>query len=76
MTPVLEGDYDALVKVMGYLYQVRERTFKYDNLFEPLKEIMDLLKLYNVEFSEEVHQQLQVIFNIIIYIYNYTITHN
>ncbi|PSN32950.1 Dynein beta chain [Blattella germanica] len=59
LTPVEEGDYQGLLKVMGYLYKVRERTLKTDEMFEPLKEIMDMLKAYDVEFSEETYLQLQ-----------------
>lgn len=60
LTPVEEGDYAGLLHVMGYLYQVRERSLKVQEMFEPLKEIMDMLQEYNVEFSEETHLQLQV----------------
>ncbi|PSN39336.1 Dynein beta chain [Blattella germanica] len=60
LTPVEEGDYQGLLKVMGYLYKVRERTLKTDEMFEPLKEIMDMLKAYDVEFSEETYLQLQM----------------
>ena len=60
LTPVEEGDYAGLLKVMGYLYQVRERTLKTDEMFEPLKGIMEMLKAYDVEFSEETYLQLQV----------------
>lgn len=57
--PLAEDDYDGLLKVMGYLYKVKERMFATDNMFEPLKQIIDLLKNYGVEFSEEIHVQLQ-----------------
>ncbi|XP_049855418.1 dynein beta chain, ciliary-like [Schistocerca gregaria] len=59
LQPVLEGDYDGLLKVMGYLFHVKERTPKTDEMFEPIKEMIDLLKTYDVEFSEEVYLQLQ-----------------
>lgn len=57
--PLSEDDYDGLLKVMGYLFKVKERQVATDGMFEPLKQIMDLLKEYGVEFSEEVHVQLQ-----------------
>ncbi|KAL1512674.1 hypothetical protein ABEB36_002231 [Hypothenemus hampei] len=56
-----EEDYDGLLKVMGYLFKVKERQVETDAMFEPLKQIMDLLKDYNVEFPEEVIVQLQEI---------------
>ncbi|XP_030760043.1 dynein beta chain, ciliary-like isoform X2 [Sitophilus oryzae] len=57
-TPLTEDDYDELIKVMGYLFKVKERQVDTDAMFEPLKQIMDLLKEYNVEFPEEVTVQL------------------
>ena len=56
-----EDDYDGLIKVMGYLFKVKERQLETDNMFEPLKEIMDLLFEYGMEFPEEIHVQLQEI---------------
>lgn len=57
--PLDENDYDGLLKIMGYLFKVKERQIATDNMFEPLKQIMDLLKDYGVEFPEEIHVQLQ-----------------
>ncbi|XP_076257481.1 dynein beta chain, ciliary-like [Rhynchophorus ferrugineus] len=57
--PLTEDDYDELIKVMGYLFKVKERQVETDNMFEPLKQIMELLKEYNVEFPEEINVQLQ-----------------
>lgn len=54
-----EDDYEGLLKVMGYLFKIRDRQLATDVMFDPLKEIMELLKEYGVEFSEEVHIQLQ-----------------
>ena len=45
---------------MGHLLNVRDRTALTDEMFEPLKQTIDLLKSYDHEMSEEVHQQLQV----------------
>lgn len=57
--PLADDDYEGLLKVMGYLFKVKERQIATDNMFEPLKQIMDLLKEYGVEFAEEVYVQLQ-----------------
>ncbi|XP_078257485.1 dynein axonemal heavy chain 17-like [Rhinoraja longicauda] len=56
--PVKEGDLKALIQVMGYLKKVKERQVRTDNMFEPLKQTIELLKTYNVDMPEEVHQQL------------------
>nr|CAI5828900.1 unnamed protein product [Callosobruchus analis] len=59
--PLTENDYDGLIKVMGYLWKVKERQIETDGMFDPLKQIMDLLKEYGVEFPEEIYVQLQEI---------------
>jgi dynein heavy chain len=61
LTPVREGDYEGLLQVMGFLYHVRERQVTTNEMFEPIREIMDMLKAYDVEFSEETCLKLQVI---------------
>ena len=60
--PVEEGDYDGLVGIMGNLGAVRERQAATDEMFEPLKQTIELLKTYNQEMPEEVHSQLEVSF--------------
>ncbi|XP_072167681.1 dynein beta chain, ciliary [Diadema setosum] len=56
---VEEGDYDGLVECMGHLMAVKERTAATDEMFEPIKQTIELLKTYDQEMSEEVHTQLQ-----------------
>ena len=51
---VAEGDYDGLVNCMGHLIAVRDRQAATDEMFEPLKETIELLKTYNQEMPEEV----------------------
>lgn len=58
--PVEEGDYTGLVAVMGNLFAVKERQANTDEMFEPLKHTIELLKTYDQEMPEEVHLQLQV----------------
>ena len=55
---VNEGDFDGLVEVMGHIIAVRERQQNTDNMFEPLKQTIELLKSYNHEMSDEVYSQL------------------
>ena len=58
--PVEEGDYNGLVAVMGHLMAVKDRQSATDEMFEPLKQTIELLKTYDQEMPEEVHAQLQV----------------
>lgn len=58
--PLKEGDYDGLVEVMGHLMKVKERQVATDNMFEPLKQTIELLKTYGEEMPEETYQKLQV----------------
>uniref|UniRef100_A0A803V8E2 Dynein axonemal heavy chain 17 n=1 Tax=Ficedula albicollis TaxID=59894 RepID=A0A803V8E2_FICAL len=56
---VEEGDSGGLVEVMGHLLAVKERHSATDAMFEPLKETIELLRDYEQELPEEVHQQLE-----------------
>ncbi|XP_058845803.1 dynein axonemal heavy chain 17-like [Acipenser ruthenus] len=56
---VSEGDYGGLVEVMGLLKKVKERQLVTDQMFEPLKESIELLRSYGEEMPDEVHTQLQ-----------------
>lgn len=58
--PLKEGDYDGLVEVMGHLMKVKERQVATDNMFEPLKQTIELLKTYGEEMPEETYLKLQV----------------
>ncbi|KAK7507150.1 hypothetical protein BaRGS_00001085, partial [Batillaria attramentaria] len=53
-----EGDYNALVEIMGHLNSVRERMVATDEMFDPLKQTIELLHTYNQEMPDEVHQML------------------
>lgn len=44
---------------MGHLMAVKERQATTDEMFEPLKQTIELLKTYDQEMPEEVHMQLQ-----------------
>ena len=59
--PVKEGDYNLLVETMAHLAAIKQREQATDALFAPLKETIELLKSYNQELPEEVHQQLEVL---------------
>ena len=57
---VEEGDYDGLVGVMHHLLSVKDRQPSTDDMFDPLKNMIDLLQAYGQVMSDEVHQQLEV----------------
>lgn len=56
---VKEGDYDHLVDMMGHLGAVREKTNTYDNMFDPIKKKIELLKAYGQEVPDDVYDKLQ-----------------
>lgn len=60
MQNVEEGDYEALVSVMGYLMNVKDRQLVTDDMFEPIRQTIEVLKAYDQELSEEVNVFLQV----------------
>ena len=45
---------------MGHVMAVKDRQQSTDNLFEPLKHTIELLKGYGQEMSDDVYQKLQV----------------
>lgn len=57
---VIEGDYQTLVSVMGYLMNVKDRGVATDEMFGPLTETIELLKFYDMDIPEEVNVLLQV----------------
>ncbi|XP_067164604.1 dynein axonemal heavy chain 9 [Apteryx mantelli] len=56
---VEKGDYHGLVEIMGHLMAVKERHSVTDEMFEPLKQTIELLKMYEQQLPEEVHKQLE-----------------
>lgn len=57
---VEEGDYAALVEVMGHLLAVKDRQSSTDAMFEPLQHTIALLKVYEQELPDVVYKQLEV----------------
>lgn len=57
--PVVEGDYEALVNVMGYLLRVKERQAATDEMFGPLRDTIELLQFYDQDIPEEINVYLQ-----------------
>ena len=54
-----EGDYDNLIKVMEFLQLVRDKQPQYDELFDPLKEVIAVINIYEVDIPEKTLLQLQ-----------------
>ena len=57
---VPEGEYKALVEVMGHLLAVKERQEETDTMFEPLKQTIELLKSYGQPLPEDTNQPMIV----------------
>ncbi|XP_021550173.1 LOW QUALITY PROTEIN: dynein axonemal heavy chain 9 [Neomonachus schauinslandi] len=56
---VEKGDSEGLVEVMGHLMALKERQSSTDEMFEPLKQTIELLKTYEQELPEMVFKQLE-----------------
>lgn len=58
LTPQLgRDDFANLLKILEALTHIKNQEIATDNMFEPLKEIVNLLSEYNVEFEDKVHNQ-------------------
>ena len=55
-----EDDYEGLTGVMVHLLAIKDRQPTTDDMFEPLKETIELLQSYDHIMPDEVHQQLEV----------------
>ncbi|GBP61181.1 Dynein heavy chain 17, axonemal [Eumeta japonica] len=57
-----DDDYDGLLKIMGVLGEVRSKQDQgTDTMFDPLRDIMYVLKDYGVEFPEDTYDQLDML---------------
>ncbi|XP_012509385.1 PREDICTED: dynein heavy chain 9, axonemal [Propithecus coquereli] len=56
---VEKGDFRGLVEIMGHLMAVKERQSSTDEMFEPLKHTIELLKTYEQELPDTVFKQLE-----------------
>jgi dynein heavy chain len=53
-----EGDYDGLISSMGLLHAIKHRQSNIDNMFDPLRKTVNLLRQFGVEFEESIHKLL------------------
>ncbi|KAF0872636.1 DYH9 protein, partial [Crocuta crocuta] len=56
---VEKGDFKGLVEIMRHLVALKERQSVTDEMFEPLKQTVELLKTYEQELPETVFKQLE-----------------
>ncbi|ERE69467.1 dynein heavy chain 17, axonemal [Cricetulus griseus] len=56
---VEKGDFQGLVEIMGHLVTLKERQSSTDDMFEPLKQTIELLKSYEQELPGAVFKQLE-----------------
>ncbi|XP_018058898.1 PREDICTED: dynein heavy chain 9, axonemal [Atta colombica] len=56
--PIAPDDYEDLLNTIYYLKEVRDRQYQIDDMWEPIKATIDLLKQYQVKFSEETYNWL------------------
>ncbi|XP_016013564.2 dynein heavy chain 9, axonemal isoform X3 [Rousettus aegyptiacus] len=56
---VEKGDFKGLVEIMRHLMALKERQSSTDKMFEPLKQTIELLKIYEQELPETVFKQLE-----------------
>ncbi|XP_069917499.1 dynein axonemal heavy chain 9 isoform X5 [Oryctolagus cuniculus] len=56
---VEKGDFQGLVEIMGHLVALKERQSSTDEMFEPLKQTIELLKTYEQELPGTVFNQLE-----------------
>ncbi|XP_006898632.1 PREDICTED: LOW QUALITY PROTEIN: dynein heavy chain 9, axonemal [Elephantulus edwardii] len=56
---VEKGDFKGLVEITGHLMALKERQSTTDEMFEPLKQTIELLKTYEQELPDTVYKQLE-----------------
>ncbi|XP_057356823.1 dynein axonemal heavy chain 9 isoform X5 [Manis pentadactyla] len=56
---VEKGNFKGLVEIMGHLMALKERQGSTDEMFEPLKQTIELLKTYGQELPKTVFKQLE-----------------
>lgn len=61
-TDVDKDNLNELLEVMGMLNKIEERQLETDRMFEPLKDIVQMLKEYNYEFENTIYMQVSFYF--------------
>lgn len=55
---VVEGDFEGLLLVMEYLQKIKDREHQTNEMFQPLKDIIEMLKHYDVEFEDNIYSKV------------------
>lgn len=53
-----KDDFEGLLKILSVLNTINEKQYTYDYMFDPLREVVDLLKQYNYDFKDSVLAQV------------------
>jgi len=56
---IARQDFEALLRVLSVMAEIRQREPYADNVFKPLKDIMALLKTYNVEYEAQLLRNIE-----------------
>ncbi|XP_060647178.1 dynein beta chain, ciliary [Drosophila nasuta] len=56
---IARQNFEALLRVLAVMSEIRQREPYADNVFKPLKDIMALLKTYNVEFEAQLLRNIE-----------------
>ncbi|XP_037943923.1 dynein beta chain, ciliary-like [Teleopsis dalmanni] len=54
-------DFALLLRILDIMAQIKQRSAYADNIFKPLKDIISLLKTYNVEFGMELVKSIELL---------------
>lgn len=57
-------DYETLLKVMDVLAQVRDRRNYINNLFGPISNTIEMLRLYGDDFNEDIYTKVSINFKL------------
>lgn len=55
-----KDDYEGLLKIMEVQVAIKEKRAKFNELFQPLLNIVELLRIYGEEFSQEMYSKVKV----------------
>lgn len=59
--PIDKDDYDGLLRVMEVQVAIKEKRQKFNDTFQPLLNIVELLRIYGEEFSQEMYSKVSMI---------------
>lgn len=70
---ITNDDYENLLKVMEVLAEIKDKRTKFNEFFQPLLNIVELLKIYGEEFSQEMYSKVSESLWLIAVIYDYVV---